>query len=201
MRFMFWVVGMVFFGVGVTVIESSAAEKKVQVGLSAVIETSEGAVTVQLFEKDAPKTVANFIDLAEGKKEWADPKTGKKVKKPLYDGLVFHRVIPGFMIQGGDPMGNGMGGPGYQFEDEFVPTLKFDKVGKLAMANSGPGTNGSQFFITDGVTEWLNNRHTIFGQVTDGQDIVHKIANLPRGPNDLPKTAVVIKTIRIVRSK
>ena len=201
MRGLLWVVGMAFFGMGVGVMDLSAAEKKVSAGLSAVLETSEGNITIQLFEKDAPKTVANFVDLAEGKKEWTDPKTGKKVKKPLYDGLIFHRVIPGFMIQGGDPMGNGTGGPGYQFEDEFVPALKFDKVGKLAMANSGPGTNGSQFFITDGLTEWLNNKHTIFGQVTEGQDIVHKIANLPRDPRDMPKPPVVIKTIRIVRPK
>ncbi len=201
MRIMLWIVGMAFLGVGVTMSDLSAAEKKVSAGLSAVMETSEGNITIQLFEKEAPKTVANFVDLAEGKKEWTDPKTGQKVKKPLYDGLVFHRVIPGFMIQGGDPMGNGMGGPGYQFADEFVSTLKFDKVGKLAMANSGPGTNGSQFFITDGVTEHLNNRHTIFGQVTEGQNIVNKIANVARGPRDVPKTAVVIKTIRIVRPK
>ena len=201
MRGVLWVVGMAVLGMGVTVVDLSAAEKKVSAGLSAVIETSEGTITLQLFEKEAPKTVANFVDLAEGKKEWTDPKTGKKVKKPLYDGLIFHRVIPGFMIQGGDPMGNGMGGPGYQFEDEFVPTLKFDKVGRLAMANSGPGTNGSQFFITGGVPDWLNNRHTIFGQVTEGQDIVNKIANLPRDPRDMPKTPVIIKTIRIVRPK
>lgn len=167
--------------------------------LFAVMETSEGAITLELFEKEAPKTVANFVELAEGKKEWADPKTGQKVKKPFYDGLIFHRVIPGFMIQGGDPMGNGMGGPGYQFADEFVPSIKFDKPGRLAMANSGPNTNGSQFFITDGLTEWLHMRHTIFGQVTEGQDIVHKIANLPRNPMDRPKTDVVIKKLRIVR--
>jgi len=188
-------------GIGLHGVDLSAAEKKAAVGLSAVIETSAGTITLQLFEKEAPKTVANFVDLAEGRKEWTDPKTGKKVKKPFYDGLIFHRVIPGFMIQGGDPMGNGMGGPGYQFEDEFVPTLKFDKVGRLAMANSGPNTNGSQFFITDGLTEWLNNRHTIFGQVIEGQDVVRKIANLPRDPRDMPTTPIVIKTIRIVRPK
>jgi peptidyl-prolyl cis-trans isomerase A (cyclophilin A) len=167
--------------------------------LFAVMETSEGTVTIELFEKDVPKTVANFVELAEGKKEWADPKTGQKVKKPLYDGLIFHRVIPGFMIQGGDPMGNGTGDPGYKFADEFVQSIKFDKLGRLAMANSGPNTNGSQFFITDGLTEWLHMRHTIFGQVTEGQDIVHKIANLPRNPMDRPKTDVVIKKLRIVR--
>jgi peptidyl-prolyl cis-trans isomerase A (cyclophilin A) len=167
--------------------------------LFAVMETSEGTITIELFEKEAPKTVANFVELAEGKKEWVDPKTGQKVKKPLYDGLIFHRVIPGFMIQGGDPMGSGMGGPGYQFADEFVPSIKFDKLGRLAMANSGPNTNGSQFFITDGLTEWLHMRHTIFGQVTEGQDVVHKMANLPRNPMDRPKTDVVIKKLRIVR--
>ena len=195
------IVCIMLVGIGLHGVDLSAAEKKAAVGLSAVIETSAGTITLQLFEKEAPKTVANFVDLAEGRKEWTDPKTGKKVKKPFYDGLIFHRVIPGFMIQGGDPMGNGMGGPGYQFEDEFVPTLKFDKVGRLAMANSGPNTNGSQFFITDGLTEWLNNRHTIFGQVIEGQDVVRKIANLPRDPRDMPTTPIVIKTIRIVRPK
>ncbi len=182
-------------------LDASAAEKNLAPGLYAVIETTEGKITLELFEKEAPKTVANFVELAEGKREWADPKTGQKVKKPLYNGLIFHRVIPNFMIQGGDPMGNGMGGPGYQFEDEFNPALKFDKIGRLAMANSGPATNGSQFFITEGLTDWLNNRHTIFGQVIEGQDVVHKIATAPRGPNDRPKTDVVMKKVRIVRAK
>ncbi len=177
------------------------AEKKLPAGLYAVMETTQGTMTLQLFEKESPKTVANFVSLAEGTKEWSDPKTGKPSKKPLYDGLIFHRVIPGFMIQGGDPLGSGMGGPGYQFEDEFASGLKFDQPGRLAMANSGPNTNGSQFFITDGLTPWLNNRHTIFGQVIEGMEIVSKIANVVRGPNDKPKTNVVIKKVKIIRSK
>jgi peptidyl-prolyl cis-trans isomerase A (cyclophilin A) len=176
-------------------------EKKLPAGLYAVMETTQGTITLQLFEKEAPKTVANFVGLAEGTKEWSDPKTGKTSKKPLYDGLIFHRVIPGFMIQGGDPMGSGMGGPGYQFEDEFASGLKFDQPGRLAMANSGPNTNGSQFFITDGLTPWLNNRHTIFGQVIEGMDLVPKISNVAKNPGDKPKTDVVIKKIKIIRSK
>ncbi len=175
-----------------------AGEKKAESGLFAIFETSQGNITVRLFEKEAPKTIANFVGLAEGTKPWVDPKTGKEVKRPFYDGLTFHRVIPGFMIQGGDPLGNGMGGPGYQFEDEFTPTLKFDQPGRLAMANAGPNTNGSQFFITEGPTPHLNMRHTIFGQVVEGQDVVHKIATTPTGPRDLPKTPVTMK-VKIVR--
>jgi len=177
-----------------------AAEKR-PAGVYAVMETTQGTVTLQLFEKESPKTVANFIGLAEGTKEWTHAKTGQKVKKPLYDGLLFHRVIPGFMIQGGDPLGSGMGGPGYQFEDEFTSGLKFDLPGKLAMANSGPNTNGSQFFITDGLAPWLNNRHTIFGQVVEGMDVVTKIAHLERDARDKPKKDVVIKKITITRQK
>lgn len=180
---------------------SSAEEKKLPPGLYAVMETSQGNITIELFEKEAPKTVENFVGLAEGTKEWTDPTTREKVKRPLYDGLIFHRVIPGFMIQGGDPMRNGMGGPGYQFQDEFASNLKFDQPGRLAMANAGPNTNGSQFFITEGPTGHLNNRHTIFGQVTEGQDVVHKIAMVPKDGRDKPNTDVVIKKIRIVRSK
>jgi peptidyl-prolyl cis-trans isomerase A (cyclophilin A) len=176
-------------------------EKKLPAGLYAVMETTQGTITLQLFEKESPKTVANFVGLAEGTKEWSDPKTGKMSKKPLYNGLIFHRVIPGFMIQGGDPMGSGMGGPGYQFEDEFASGLKFDQPGRLAMANSGPNTNGSQFFITDGLTPWLNNRHTIFGQVIEGLDLVPKISNVAKDPRDKPKTDVAIKKVKIVRSK
>ena len=160
---------------------SCSAEKKggkemtLKPGLYAIFHTSKGTITCSLFEKEAPKTVANFVGLADGTKEWTDPKTGKKVKKRFYDGLIFHRVIPNFMIQGGDPEGTGRGGPGYKFEDEFHPDLKFDKPGKLAMANSGPNTNGSQFFITHVPTPWLDNKHTIFGQVIEGQDIVDTI--------------------------
>ena len=200
MQLFFW---MLTFTMVLMVVapDGSAEEKKLPPGLYAVMETNQGNITLQLFDKEAPKTVENFIGLAEGTKEWVDPKTRQKVKKPLYDGVIFHRVIPGFMIQGGDPMGNGMGGPGYQFEDEFSPNLKFDKPGKLAMANAGRNTNGSQFFITEGPTEHLNNRHTIFGQVIEGQDVVHKIATVPTGSQDRPKSDVVIKKIRIIRSK
>jgi len=170
-------------------------------GLYAVMETNLGDITIELFPKEAPKTVENFIGLAEGTKEWTDPKTRKKVKKPLYDNIIFHRVIPGFMIQGGDPMENGMGGPGYQFGDEFTSKLKFDRPGRLAMANSGPNTNGSQFFITEGATPHLNNRHTIFGQVFKGQDVVRKIARVPKDRRDRPNNDVTLKKVRIVRSK
>lgn len=181
--------------------DASAEEKKLPAGLYAVFNTTEGKITVQLFEKESPKTVANFVGLAEGTKEWTDPKTRNKVKQPFYNGLIFHRVIPGFMIQGGDPMGSGMGGPGYQFEDEFDSALKFDRPGRLAMANAGPNTNGSQFFITEGATEHLNNRHTIFGQVFEGQDVVRKIARVPRDRRDRPNTPVVVETLEIVRTK
>jgi peptidyl-prolyl cis-trans isomerase A (cyclophilin A) len=162
-----------------------------------VMETSKGTIEIDLYEKEAPVTVANFVDLATGQKEWTDPTTKKKVKKPLYDGLVFHRVIPNFMIQGGDPLGNGTGGPGYQFQDEFAPNLTFDAPGYLAMANSGPGTNGSQFFITVAATPWLNNRHTIFGKVTKGMDVVTAIGNVDRDGSDRPKTPVTITKVTI----
>ncbi len=146
-------------------------------GTYAIFHTSMGDIVCKLFPKEAPKTVANFIGLAEGTKDWTDPASGvKKTKTPLYSGTVFHRVIPNFMIQGGDPLGTGSGNPGYKFEDEFVPTLKFDVPGRLAMANSGPGTNGSQFFITEVPTPHLDMHHTIFGQVIDGQELVGKIA-------------------------
>ncbi len=168
-------------------------------GLYATINTSLGVMVCKLFEKEAPLTVANFTALARGTKEWADPKTGQQVKRALYTGTTFHRVIPGFMIQGGDPLGNGMGGPGYKFKDEFHPTLKFDQPGRLAMANSGPGTNGSQFFITEVPTPHLNNLHTIFGQVVEGQEVVKQMTAAPRDSNDKPRTTVVIKSIRIQR--
>ena len=162
------------------------------------IETSEGKITVELFADRAPKTVDNFIGLATGKKEWTDPKTGKVMKgKSLYKGTVFHRVIPDFMIQGGDPLGNGTGGPGYQFEDEFTPGDSFAEEGILAMANAGPNTNGSQFFITVKPTPWLNGKHTIFGKVIEGMDIVKKISKAETGPGDVPKKAIKIKKIAI----
>lgn len=163
----------------------------------ALIETNMGTIKCQLFWDKAPETVANFVGLAQGTKEWTDPKTGQKVKRPFYDGLTFHRVIPGFMIQGGCPLGNGTGDPGYKFKDEFDPSLRFDQVGRLAMANSGPNTNGSQFFITVGTPTHLNNRHTIFGQVVEGQDVAEKIANVPRDGNDKPLSPVTINRVSI----
>jgi len=171
-----------------------------QSGTYALINTSEGAIVCRLFEKDAPKTVANFVDLAEGKRDWTHPSTGKKSKDRLYDGTIFHRVIPSFMIQGGDPMGSGMGGPGYKFEDETKGSShRFDKPGKLAMANSGPNTNGSQFFITVAPTEWLTGKHTIVGEVVEGYDVVEKISGVPRGGQDRPKKDVVLKSVTIER--
>ena len=169
-------------------------------GTYAVFETSEGNIVCRLFEKDAPKTVANFVDLAEGKREWKHPSTGTKSKDPLYHGTIFHRVIPDFMIQGGDPQGTGMGGPGYQFEDETKGSPhKFDKSGKLAMANAGPNTNGSQFFITVGKTDWLTGKHTIFGEVVEGYDVVEKISKVARNRQDRPNKDVVVKSVKIER--
>jgi peptidyl-prolyl cis-trans isomerase A (cyclophilin A) len=168
-------------------------------GTYAILETSLGSVVCRLFEKEAPQTVANFTELAEGKKEFADPQTGKKVKRPFFDGLTFHRVIPDFMIQGGCPLGTGTGGPGYRFADEFHPSLRHDKPGKLSMANAGPNTNGSQFFVTVAPTPWLDNRHTIFGEVVEGQDVAVKISQTPRDASDRPRTPVVLKQVRIER--
>jgi peptidyl-prolyl cis-trans isomerase A (cyclophilin A) len=172
-----------------------------QPGTYATFQTTEGTIVVRLFEKDAPKTVANFIDLAEGKRDWTHPVSGKKSKDRLYDGTIFHRVIPAFMIQGGDPAGTGMGGPGYRFEDETHGSAhKFDKKGKLAMANAGPNTNGSQFFITVAPTTWLTGKHTIFGEVIEGQEIVDKIANVARGRQDRPVKDVVLQSVTIERA-
>lgn len=165
--------------------------------LYATLKTSEGEIVVQLFSKDAPKTVANFVGLASGEKEWTNPKTQEKSHRPLYDGTIFHRVIPNFMIQGGDPLGNGTGDPGYKFEDEFKSGLTFDKVGLLAMANSGPATNGSQFFITVATTPWLNNKHTIFGEVISGYDVVEKISKVPTGPANRPSKDVVLNKVTV----
>jgi peptidyl-prolyl cis-trans isomerase A (cyclophilin A) len=154
----------------------------------------------RLFDKEAPKTVANFVELAEGKREWTHPVSHKKSTDRLYDGTIFHRVIPDFMIQGGDPAGNGMGGPGYQFEDETKGSPhKFDKPGKLAMANAGPNTNGSQFFITVAPTTWLTGKHTIFGEVVEGQDVVNKITSVPRNRQDRPMKDVTLKAVNIER--
>jgi peptidyl-prolyl cis-trans isomerase A (cyclophilin A) len=165
--------------------------------LFATFKTSQGDMVVRLFSKDAPKTVENFVGLAAGEKEWTHPGTGEKSKKPLYDGVVFHRVIPDFMIQGGDPLGQGIGGPGYKFEDEFQGSHRFDKPGILAMANSGPNTNGSQFFITVAPTPHLNNRHTIFGEVVQGYDVAVKISQVPRDRRDRPNEPVLIKAVQI----
>jgi peptidyl-prolyl cis-trans isomerase A (cyclophilin A) len=168
------------------------------VGTYAMFNTSEGTIVCRLFEKEAPKTVANFIELAEGKREWSHPVSRKKSKDKLYDGTIFHRVIPDFMIQGGDPAGTGFGGPGYQFEDETKGSPhKFDKPGKLAMANAGPNTNGSQFFITVAATTWLTGKHTIFGEVVEGQDVVDKITAVPRNRQDKPNKDVVVQSVVI----
>lgn len=169
---------------------------------TAIIKTNKGNINVNLFPDHAPKTVRNFTGLAEGTQEWTDPRVKAKTTAPLYDGTIFHRVIPGFMIQGGDPLGTGTGGPGYRFEDEAHPELTFDKPYLLAMANAGPNTNGSQFFITVAPTAWLNFKHTIFGEVADqpSRDIVDAIAGVPTGAQDRPLEDVVIETITIERS-
>jgi peptidyl-prolyl cis-trans isomerase A (cyclophilin A) len=169
-------------------------------GTYATIETNQGKIVCKLFESDAPKTVANFTELAEGKRDWKDGVSGKKGPGPLYNGTIFHRVIPEFMIQGGDPSGTGMGGPGYKFEDETKGSPhKFDKGGKLAMANAGPGTNGSQFFITVAATPWLTGNHTIFGEVVEGYDVVEKISKLPRNRQDKPNSDVTVDSVTIER--
>jgi peptidyl-prolyl cis-trans isomerase A (cyclophilin A) len=169
--------------------------------LYATLKTNQGDIVVKLFPDHAPKTVKNFTELALGAREWTDPKTGAKSTARLYDGTVFHRVISGFMIQGGDPLGTGIGGPGYKFGDEFHPELQFDRPYLLAMANAGPGTNGSQFFITVGPTPHLNRKHTIFGEVADGDSraIVDRIAALPTGQQDRPVEAVVIESVTVDR--
>ena len=173
-------------------------EAALKPGTYAQFTTSMGNFTVLLFELDAPKTVANFVGLAEGTKEWTDPKTGQKVKRPYYDGLIFHRIIDGFMIQGGDPLGVGTGGPGYKFEDEFSPKLRHSKEGILSMANSGPNTNGGQFFITLGPTPHLDNKHSVFGEVVEGMDVVRKIGKVKVGMNDKPVTPVTM-SVKIER--
>jgi peptidyl-prolyl cis-trans isomerase A (cyclophilin A) len=168
-------------------------------GLYATIKTSMGDIKVQLFEKQSPLAVKNFVGLAQGTKTWTDPRTGKPTRRPLYNGVTFHRVIPNFMIQGGDPLGNGMGTPGYQFANENSPDLAFDRPGRLAMANAGPNTNGSQFFITVAPYPSLNGGYTIFGQVLEGQDVANKISAVPRNPQDKPLTPVTISRIVIER--
>lgn len=167
--------------------------------LFATVHTSMGDIEVRLFPDHAPKTVANLVGLASGEREWLDPRSGQPIRRPLYSGTVFHRVISGFMIQGGDPLGTGTGGPGYRFADEFHPELVFDRAYLLAMANAGPGTNGSQFFITLAPTPWLNRRHTIFGEVVTGQQVVDAIGGVATGAQDRPLTDVSIETIDIER--
>ena len=162
-------------------------------------DTSMGKFTAELFESKTPKTVANFAGLAEGAKEWKHPGTGEKSTKPYYDGIIFHRIIDGFVIQGGDPLGQGYGGPGYQFEDEFHPDLRHDRVGILSMANAGPNTNGSQFFITLGPTPHLDRRHSVFGAVVEGLDVVEKIGKVKTDRNDRPVTPVVMNSVTIER--
>jgi peptidyl-prolyl cis-trans isomerase A (cyclophilin A) len=177
-----------------------APAKKAGGKVYAHFTTNLGKFTVELFEKDAPKTVANFVGLAEGTKEWTDPKTGAKVKKPFYNGLIFHRVIADFMIQGGAPLGTGTGDPGYKFADEFGSGRKMDKAGVLAMANAGPNTNGSQFFITLKETNYLNGKHTVFGEVTEGMDTIRKIGETKTSkPGDRPVVPVVMQSVTIER--
>ncbi len=166
---------------------------------SATFHTSSGNFTVQLLPDHAPNTVANFTELATGKREWRDPRDGQKKSEPLYDGTVFHRVIEDFMIQGGDPLGQGTGGPGYTFEDEVPPGGPgFDRPGLLAMANAGPNTNGSQFFVTVAATPWLTGKHTIFGKVTEGMDVVQAISQTKTDPSDRPLEDVVVERVEIV---
>ena len=165
--------------------------------LFATFKTNKGDIVIRLFPKDAPKTVQNFVGLATGQREWRDPKTNEMKKEPLYDGTIFHRIIPNFMIQGGDPLGMGYGGPGYKFEDEFQSGRTFDKPGLLAMANSGPNSNGSQFFITTSTPQHLNNKHTIFGEVIAGYDVVEAIGQVPRDPRDKPLERVVLEKVVI----
>src|SRR5712664_3595114 len=167
--------------------------------LTATLRTNEGPIVIRLFPDHAPKTVRNFVELAGGNREWTDPRTRRASTARLYDGTIFHRVIPDFMIQGGEPLGTGTGGPGYQFADEFHPDLSFNRPYLLAMANAGPGTNGSQFFITTVPTPHLNGRHTIFGEVISGGDVVDSISNVPTGRNDRPVDDVVLESVVIQR--
>jgi peptidyl-prolyl cis-trans isomerase A (cyclophilin A) len=168
--------------------------------LTATLQTNQGTIRLRLFPDHAPKTVRNFVDLAQGTRDWTDPRTRKSGRERLYDGTIFHRVIPQFMIQGGDPLGTGTGGPGYKFADEFHPDLRFDRPYLLAMANAGPGTNGSQFFITVVPTAHLTGKHTIFGEVIDGSDVVDRISTVRTGRNDRPVDDVVLESVEIQRT-
>jgi peptidyl-prolyl cis-trans isomerase A (cyclophilin A) len=167
----------------------------------AVFTTTEGTIKIKLFDQEVPNTVANFVGLAEGTKEFTDPKTGQKTKRPFYDGLVFHRVIEGFMLQGGCPLGTGTGGPGYKFADEFHAKLRHTKPGILSMANAGPNTNGSQFFVTLAATPWLDNKHSVFGEVVEGMDVVNKIGAVATSkPGDRPLKPITITSVKIERT-
>ena len=168
-------------------------------GVYAQFVTSEGTFVVHLFDQEAPKTVENFVGLAEGTRRWTDPRTNQSVTTPYYDGVIVHRVIDGFMIQSGDPLGEGVGGPGYSFADEFHPTLRHDKPGMLSMANRGPNTNGGQFFITLAPTPHLDDRHSVFGEVVSGMDVVRTIGSTPTNERDRPLKDVVIQTVTIER--
>lgn len=173
-------------------------EKGEQVRAS--FQTNRGSFTAELFAEACPVTVGNFVGLATGEIAWTDPSSNSPVQRPFYDGLSFHRIIPGFVIQGGCPLGNGRGGPGYSFDDEIVPALKHDKAGILSMANAGPNTNGSQFFVTDAATPHLDGRHSVFGQVTEGLDVVHAIAQSPTDAQDRPLEPVIIEQLVIQRT-
>jgi len=191
-----WVLtGILMLGMGGMMVEA----QQTKAPLYATLKTTMGDIVLLLFEERAPKTVVNFVGLATGTKEWTDPRTGQRVRRPLYHGTIFHRVIPNFMIQGGDPLGTGTGGPGYRFEDEFHPDLKHSKAGILSMANAGPNTNGSQFFITHQATPWLDGKHTVFGEVVKGQEVFKAIGNVPRDPRDRPLKDVVITEVVISR--
>jgi peptidyl-prolyl cis-trans isomerase A (cyclophilin A) len=180
----------------------ATAVKKREPGVYAILLTSMGTIVCKLFDKETPATVDNFIGLAEGTKEWTDPRTKDiKVKVPFYTNTVFHRVYPKFMIQGGDPLENGKGGPGYKFKDEIVPALRFDVPGRLAMANNQPNAAGSQFFITAAPATHLDGRHTIFGTVVEGLDVVTRIAAVPRDSHDKPRTPVQLAKVTIQRIK
>jgi len=168
--------------------------------LTATLQTSQGRVVIRLFPDHAPKTVRNFVELAEGGRQWTDPHTGRASTSKAYDRTIFHRVIPDFMIQGGDPLGTGTGGPGYKFADEFHPDLRFDRPYLLAMANAGPGTNGSQFFITVVPTPWLNGKHTIFGEVIEGADVVDRISRVKTGSHDRPVEDVTVESVTVDRT-